>query len=72
MDIKIDPERSCFHCVNFQLCFLRHRLEGALLSAGILNIDSEDAPGKMTDIYFAVGNACLSFFKKRKKLDKGD
>ena len=61
---KIDQDRSCFHCRNFELCFLRHRMNETLNVAGMINIDSEKAPAKLTDVYFAVGNACFQFVKK--------
>jgi hypothetical protein len=35
----------------------------------MLNVDAEDAPGKMNDIFFALGRACLSYVKREEKGD---
>jgi hypothetical protein len=54
-------KRSCFDCRHFSLCFLFHRVEQAVSGVRILNLDGNDAPGTLVDIYKALGSACLEF-----------
>lgn len=54
-------KRTCFECTHFSLCFLFRRVEQAVSGVLILNIDGNDAPGKLMDIYEALGSACLKF-----------
>jgi len=53
--------KSCFFCKNLELCFLRHRIDEALEYNNILNIDNPNHPGKITDIFEAIGNCCLKY-----------
>jgi hypothetical protein len=64
---KKTNDRSCYTCRAFILCYLRHRVWDAIQAPGMLNIDSNDAPGKVADILFALGNACMMYTKKPKK-----
>ncbi len=59
-------KRTCFECTHFSLCFLFHRIEQAVSGVRILNLDSNDAPGKLMDIYKALGSACLEFEPREK------
>lgn len=57
-------KRDCFTCGHYRLCFLRHRIDKALEMNRLLNIDGDDAPGRMIDIFEAVGRACMVYVKK--------
>jgi len=54
-------EKSCFNCKNYQLCFLRHRIDKALECNGILNINNPDHEGSFIDVYSAIGKCCQKY-----------
>jgi len=57
--------RSCYYCEYFALCGCRQKVEEALKKIHI-NIDGDSSPGKMPDIYNAVGRACLDYKRDNK------
>lgn len=59
-------ERTCYTCKDFRLCFLRRRVDEALIGAGILNIDSNDAPKNYVDIFDTLAKMCLAYIFKKK------
>lgn len=60
MDAK--PKRTCFNCRNYSLCWLRVSIDHAIKEVGLLNFDHDGkTPGRPTDIFFGVANACLEF-----------
>jgi len=56
--------RSCFTCEHHRLCYLRRKINEALMGANI-NIDGDIAPAKYLDIFETLGRMCLDYkFKK--------
>ena len=60
-------ERSCFSCGFFAYCWLRVEIDNSIMGRGWLNIDTEDAPAKYTDVFETLGKACLHYKPKQKK-----
>jgi len=55
-------KRSCYSCKNRPICFVFKNIWESIKGFDI-NIDSNDAPGKMNDIFDAMGNCCLKYDK---------
>lgn len=64
------PERNCYNCKNFNLCYLRRHLWDMVITLGgnMLNIDGTAAPGNFQDLFVALAGACTEF----KLAPKGD
>lgn len=60
----MEENKNCFNCENYELCFLRHKIDGALEYNNILNINDSNYSGKFTDIFNAIGNCCLKYKHK--------
>ena len=60
---------SCYVCKNFELCFLRMGVNWQIDSSiYMFNIDGDIRPGRISDVYTALGSACMKF--ERKPTDK--
>ena len=53
---------TCYGCRNLKLCVIYSKVKDGLQS-GHFNIDSNELPGKMADIYIAVAKSCFYFNK---------
>lgn len=60
----MEENRTCFNCVHLKLCYKYRDIHAA--GAYGFNIDSNDAPGKWTDIFKSLANACLDFSIEKK------
>jgi hypothetical protein len=52
--------RSCYTCKNINLCYIFKGVQKAL-EGTLLNIDGNDAPGRMTDVYNSLGKCCMKY-----------
>lgn len=59
--------RSCNSCGHHSLCFLRHNFWDVIRGQRMINVDGGEAPGKMNDIFDAVGRACLEYEFREEK-----
>ena len=59
--MKPSPERSCYACAHYALCLLRQEIWDALQGNRMLNIDSDSAPGRMSDVLTALASACTEY-----------
>jgi len=58
---NIVSEISCFECKNFQLCFLRRKMEDLARSSNMINIDGTKKPGKYVDLFKTLASMCLEY-----------
>lgn len=61
------PERTCYTCKHYRLCFLKRKIDDALSGAGnMYNIDDLDAaPKGYLDLFDTLAKMCLEYkFKK--------
>lgn len=58
-----EEQRSCFNCNNLSICFVYRDIMNSTKEIGV-NIDGEEAPGKWTEVFNAMGNCCLKFKKR--------
>lgn len=54
-------DRNCYNCEHYALCFLRHRVDGAISGTGMLNIDGDAAPRGFQAVFEALAMACMEF-----------
>ena len=54
--------RTCFNCQHIHVCRLRQQISETS-SYMKFNIDGDEAPGKIMDVYVAIANSCLHFIK---------
>ncbi len=59
-----EKERTCFNCTQFDMCFLRHRMNDAT-SGYKLNLDNanRDTPGTWMDLFKSLANCCRQYFE---------
>jgi hypothetical protein len=56
---------SCLSCGNLRLCYFYHRIVEAMDGVVMLNLYQDNrTPGIFTDLYEAIGNACLEYKEK--------
>ena len=52
-------ERTCFNCIYQKRCYTYKGVHDSTQYG--MNIDSDDTPGTIRDIFEAVANACLDY-----------
>jgi hypothetical protein len=57
--------RTCFDCKNYKICAARIGVELAMRHVSV-NIDSDDAPKKITDVFVTLAECCLDFTERPK------
>lgn len=70
-DIRVE-KRSCLSCKALRICRLFHDVQGPLSDCGgtIFNLYADGrTPGIFTDVYEAIGNACLEFKPRMEEVD---
>lgn len=57
---KEKQSRSCFTCKNNNVCFVAREIRQVTTEISV-NIDGDAAPGKLMQVFEAMGNCCLKY-----------
>ncbi len=57
----MENERKCFNCTFQKRCYTYKEVHEATKYG--MNIDSDDAPGTIIEVFIAIANACLDYKK---------
>lgn len=58
---KKTARKSCYDCAHVRFCFIFHEMHNTVVSSRFFNIDSNATPGRVGDIFTAVGGCCSEF-----------